>query len=129
VSDSVADRAEVHEVVTSDMAEGDMDSSTDGDMSDGDMDEMDDREGSEGMDDMDDMDDMEGMDGPMVMQELTEGLALTADETVSFEPGGYHVMLLDLAEPLELGDEIDVTLEFAEAGSMTVTVEVAESAP
>lgn len=80
--------------------------------------------------DMADMDaeEMAGM-GAMTMQELTDGLALTAGETVSFEPGSYHVMLLDLVEPLEAGDEVEVTLEFAESGSITTTVEVAESAP
>lgn len=122
VSDSVADRAEIHEVVMADMDEGDMDSSMDdesGEMDES-MDEMDDTEGSE---------DMEEMDGAMVMQQLTDGLSLSAGETVSFEPGGYHVMLVDLAESLEVGDEIELTLEFAEAGSTTLTVDVAESAP
>ena len=74
--------------------------------------------------------DMGDMDmGAMIMQELTDGLELTAGETVTFEPGGYHVMLLDLVEPLEVGDEVEVTLEFAETDSYTTTVEVAESAP
>ena len=123
--------AQVHEVVMSDMAGGDMDS---GDMSTettqmGDM-----GSGTTEMGDMDsgDMDsgDMDSGDmGEMTMQELVDGLALTAGETVKFEPGSYHVMLLDLAEPLEVGDEIEVTLEFAKANSMTITVEVAESAP
>ena len=67
--------------------------------------------------------------GAMTMQELTAGLPLTAGETVSFEPGGYHVMLLDIAGPLEVGDEVEVTLDFAEADSVTITVQVAESAP
>jgi copper(I)-binding protein len=135
VPDSVADRAEIHEVVMAEMADADhADDAMEGEMGDGiddSMDEMDDMAGSEDMDDgMDDgMDGMDGMDGAMVMQELTEGLALVAGETVTFEPGGYHVMLLDIAEPLEAGDEIELTLEFAEAGATTLTVEVAESAP
>ncbi len=87
----------------------------------------------EHMDDMADMADMDAEEmagmGAMTMQELADGLALTAGETVSFEPGSYHVMLLDLVEPLEVGDEVEVTLEFAESGSITTTVEVAESAP
>ena len=67
--------------------------------------------------------------GAMTMQELTDGLPLTAGETVTFKPGSYHIMLLDIAEPLEVGDEVEVTLDFAEADSVTITVEVAESAP
>ena len=139
VDESVAREAQVHEVVMADMEMDDMDS--------GDMDDMDDSGDMEGSDDMDDMEsddmesgDMDDMDegddhmgdmdmGAMVMQELTDGLELTGGETVTFEPGGYHVMLLDIAEPLEVGDEIEVTLEFAEADSYTTTVEVAESAP
>lgn len=84
----------------------------------------------ESMDDMggdDAMDDMEGM-GEMRMQEV-ESIDLPAGETVILEPGGYHVMLLDLAEPLELGETFELTLTFATAGDQTVTVEVRDSAP
>ena len=63
------------------------------------------------------------------MRELSDGLALSGGETVSFEPGGYHVMLPELTGPLEVGDEFELTLEFANAGAVTVTVEVAETAP
>ena len=93
-----------------------------GEMDDHDMGDM------EGSDEMSGSDDMH-MGGQMRMQELADGLALDADETVTFEPGGYHVMLLDIADPLEAGEEIEVTLEFAEAGEQTITVEVMETAP
>ena len=125
---SVAAEAQIHEVVMAmddEMADDEM---ADDEMAD---DEMADDDGDmAGSDDMDDMDDMgeDGM-GAMRMQELTAGLPLTGGETVTFEPGGYHVMLIDLAEPLEVGDEVELTLEFADAGDTTLTVEVAESAP
>lgn len=116
VPSSVAGDAQIHEVVEADSGE------TSGEMT-----------GSDEMSgEMTGSDDMSGdmdMGGAMVMQELTDGLALTGGETVSFEPGGYHVMLLDLAQPLVVGDEVDLTLEFAEAGSTTLSVEVAETAP
>lgn len=137
VPDSVADHAEIHEVVAAEMADADMDDGEmSGDMESGDMDDSGDMDGSDEMDSMEgdegdmdgEMSEMEGM-GAMRMQELTDGLPLTGGETVSLEPGGYHVMLIDLVEPLETGDEIELTLEFAEAGTTTVTVEVAESAP
>lgn len=118
---SIAREAEVHEVVPAEMSDGEM---SDGEMSDGEMDESGDMEGSEGMGDME-----SGEMGAMVMQELTEGLDLAAGETVTFQPGGYHIMLLDIAEPLEVGDEVEVTLDFAEADAVTITAEVAESAP
>lgn len=127
----VAASAEIHEVVESEMEmSGDMEMSEEmsGDMEmseemSGDMDDMEMSEGSH--DDTGDMD----MGGMMTMQEMEDGLALSGGETVSFEPGGYHVMLIDLADPLEVGDEFELTLEFENADSTTVTVEVRESAP
>lgn len=128
VPSSVAAEAQIHEVVEAEPVDG-------GEMSG----EMDESGGTAGSDDMDEMsdetdemsgeDEMDGMDGAMRMQELANGLALTGGETVTFEPGGYHVMLLDLTEPLEAGGEVELTLEFAEAGSTTLAVEVAETAP
>jgi copper(I)-binding protein len=113
---SVAADAQVHEVVMADMSGDDMS----GDEMSGDMsgDEM-------------SGDEMSGddMSGAMTMRELTDGLPLTGGETVAFEPGGYHIMLIDVAQPLEVGDEIELTLDFANADDQTITVEVAESAP
>ncbi len=130
VASDVAGEAQIHEVVMADGHSGDTSDEMSGDMDDemsdemsGDMDESAMSEGS------DDMGDMEGMDGAMRMQEMTDGLALTGGETVTFEPGGYHVMLLDIAEPLEIGDQFEVTLVFAEADDVTIEVEVAETAP
>ncbi|MFP5486746.1 MAG: copper chaperone PCu(A)C [Acidimicrobiia bacterium] len=112
VPSSVAAAAEIHEVVPADSS-GEMD----GDMGDDDMDM-----GDGGMD-------IGDGEMAMVMQELESGLPLPAGETVTLQPGGYHVMLLDIAEPFEVGDEIELTLDFAEADDLTLTVEVAESAP
>lgn len=62
----------------------------------------------------------------MTMREVDE-IAIPAGETVALEPGGYHVMLIDLAGPLTVGDTIDVTLEFREAGTVVVEAEVRET--
>lgn len=113
---SVASDAQIHEVVPA--AETDMgDEQTD--------------MGDEEMSDDGDHGGMDMGDGEMAMtmQELVDGLPLPAGETVVLQPGGYHVMLLDLAEPLEVGDEIELTLDFENADDTTLTVEVAESAP
>jgi copper(I)-binding protein len=69
-----------------------------------------------------------GMGGEMTMQPV-EALDLPAGETVSLQPGGYHIMLLDLAEPLEIGQTFEVTLSFEEAGEQVVEVEVRDQAP
>lgn len=68
-----------------------------------------------------------GMSGEMEMAPMDE-LALPSGEVVVLEPGGYHLMLLDLAAPLESGTEIEVTLELEQAGKVTVSVPVVDDA-
>ncbi len=70
----------------------------------------------------------EGMASAMMMQEVGE-IALPAGETVSLEPGGFHVMLLEIASPLELGQKFDLTLTFENGGEKVVEVQVREEAP
>ncbi len=42
-----------------------------------------------------------------------DGVDLPAGKTVSFRPGGRHIMLLNLREPLRAGDGFEVELFFA----------------
>jgi periplasmic copper chaperone A len=62
-------------------------------------------------------------DNVMKMQEVDE-VEVPAGETVSLEPGGYHVMMFDLSEDLTAGDQFDLVLTFDQAGEITVTAEV-----
>ena len=122
VAATVAGHVEIHEVVPADEASDDM--SDDADHDDHDM-------SGDADDEMSGEHDDHGGDGEMqmVMRQLDDGLALPAGETVTLEPGGYHVMLLDLATPLATGDEFDLTLDFETADDLTITVVVAETAP
>src|SRR3972149_8217895 len=43
---------------------------------------------------------------------------------MAFEPGGFHVMLFDLVEPLAVGGTISLTLRFEEVGEVQVDAEV-----
>ncbi len=65
-------------------------------------------------------------EGMMTMQEV-ESVPVPAGETVALKPGGYHVMLIELVAPLEVGQTIPVTLTFAEAGTIEVTATVRAS--
>ena len=47
-------------------------------------------------------------------------IAIPAKSTVKLEPGGYHIMLLDLVEPLKTGSTVKVTLEFESGKTQTV---------
>jgi copper(I)-binding protein len=66
--------------------------------------------------------------GEMVMQEV-DSIVIDAGGSVDLMPGGYHIMLMEIAAPLELGAKFDVTLTFAKAGKVTVTAEVRDEAP
>ncbi len=59
-------------------------------------------------------------DGVMSMFEVEGGIALPAGEIVVLAPGGLHIMLMGLQEPLVEGDTHSVTLTFAEAGEITL---------
>lgn len=65
-------------------------------------------------------------DGAMSMQEVEGGLAIPSGETVTLEPGSYHIMMMNLADSLEIGEEFTVTLTFEKAGTVDVEVEVRE---
>lgn len=77
----------------------------------------------------DSMGDMGGHDmgdmGAMSMQPV-DAVHVDAGSTVLFEPGGYHVMLMDLAAPLVADTTFELTLTFEHAGEMIVTVQVLE---
>ena len=75
--------------------------------------------------DHDTMRDGEMHDGAMSMQEIGR-LPLPAGSPVRLAPGGYHIMLIDLVEPLAVGNTFDLTLDFENADDLTVTVEVDE---
>jgi hypothetical protein len=69
----------------------------------------------------------EGDDGGEVMSmHPVDEIAIPPGEQVSLEPGGYHIMLMPLAEPLVNGSEFDLVLDFTNGGSITITVEVRE---
>jgi len=64
----------------------------------------------------------------MMMQEV-EAIDLPAGEEVVLEPGGLHIMLIDITQPLEIGQKFDLTLNFETAGEVVLEVEVMEDAP
>ena len=63
------------------------------------------------------------MNGVSHMEAVAD-LPLKANGAVDFGPGGLHVMLMGLKQPLKIGDSFPLTLTFAKAGQVTVTVSV-----
>jgi iron complex outermembrane receptor protein len=59
-----------------------------------------------------------------------EELAIAPGKTVKIEPGGIHLMLMGLSAPLVVGTTVPLTLEFRNAGRVTVQLNVeARDAP
>jgi copper(I)-binding protein len=59
--------------------------------------------------------------GVMRMRDVA-GLEVKAGETLELKPGGYHVMLSELRQPLKSGDRFPMTLTFENAGAVEVSV-------
>ena len=57
---------------------------------------------------------MKMIDDVMRMREIS-GLDLPAGQAVALKPGGYHLMLFQLKQPLNEGDNIPLTLEIEDA--------------
>jgi copper(I)-binding protein len=62
--------------------------------------------------------------GVMTMRPLDKGLVIEPGKTVKLAPGGYHMMLMDLKQPLKQGDKVPVTLEFEKAGKVALSLDV-----
>lgn len=60
------------------------------------------------------------------MRPATDGVGIAARGYTALTPGGYHVMLTGLTEKPEVGDYIELILEFENAGELTVMVPVVD---
>ena len=66
------------------------------------------------------------MQGDVMMMREVEGgeIAIPAGEMVELKRGGLHIMCIEKEAPLDVGTQIDITLEFANAGTVDVTAPV-----
>jgi hypothetical protein len=53
-----------------------------------------------------------------------DDVALAPGQTVVFEPGGYHLMLMHRKEALQPGEEVPVTLRFGDGETLEVPFRV-----
>lgn len=63
-------------------------------------------------------------DGVMKMQMVEGGIELPADDVVSLEPGGLHVMCIDKQVDFVAGEQISLTLQFESADAQTIDIEI-----
>lgn len=62
----------------------------------------------------------------MKMRQLNDGLMIKAGETVTLEPGGFHVMFMGLEAPLAKDTSFTATLNFENAGSVDIDFNVVD---
>lgn len=64
------------------------------------------------------------MDGMVMKMRRLDALPIEAGETVRLAPGGYHLMLMGLGEPLAEGMSIPLILVFEKAGDVEISAPV-----
>jgi hypothetical protein len=64
--------------------------------------------------------------GMMAMHPV-DRIEVPAGQTVKLQPGGFHIMLIDLTGELVVGSTIDLTLTFENAGEVKVSAVVRAS--
>lgn len=66
--------------------------------------------------------------GVMRMRQVKE-IVIPARGETALQPGGHHIMLIDLKQPLKAGDALAITLRFADGSRLTVEAHVRPAAP
>jgi copper(I)-binding protein len=73
------------------------------------------------------------MEGDVMKMRAVPRLDLPAGRATELKPGGYHIMLTDLKQPLVAGSSVPLTLTFRDAkgveGTLELKVPVATKAP
>ena len=63
--------------------------------------------------------------GVMKMRPVEGGLEIKPGETITLKPGGLHVMLVNLKQPLAPGKMVEAIFQFEKAGTVKVEFPIA----
>jgi copper(I)-binding protein len=63
-------------------------------------------------------------DGDVMRMRKIDQIAIKAGETTILEPGGLHIMLLGLTEPLSPGAEVDLEMRFSDGTKKNIVAPV-----
>ena len=69
------------------------------------------------------------MDGNVMRMRMAPSIDVAPGATVKLAPGGLHVMLQDIKQPLKKGDKFPMTLVFERAGEVKVEIVVQDPSP
>ena len=64
------------------------------------------------------------MEGDVMKMRPVESVEVPAGGMAQLQPGGFHIMLIGLRDPLNEGDRFPLTLTFEQSGDITVEVAV-----
>ncbi|MCX7946571.1 MAG: copper chaperone PCu(A)C [Hydrogenophilus sp.] len=64
------------------------------------------------------------MEKDVMKMRAIAALPIGAGETVELKPGGYHVMLIQLARPIKVGEQVPLRLQFERRDGTRFEVEV-----
>lgn len=65
-------------------------------------------------------------DGEVMKMREVKAFDIPPRERTTLRPGGAHLMLVDIAQPLKKGERFTMTLRFERAGELAIDVEVQE---
>ena len=63
-----------------------------------------------------------------MMQEKKGGIVIKPGETVTLEPGGLHIMIMNITKPIVAGDKMSITIKFDGAEAQTIELIAKDSA-
>lgn len=67
--------------------------------------------------------------GELMSMKKVDSVNVPANGTLEFAPGGHHVMLFNMTQPLKAGESFPLTLQFEKAGDVTLEVGIRDQAP
>jgi len=62
-------------------------------------------------------------DGVMKMYQVPQ-IDVKAHSQTQLKPGGFHIMLIGLYKPLKVGEKVELTLQFSNGETKTITADV-----
>lgn len=68
-------------------------------------------------------------DNGVMRMRRVNGIELPAHGRVVLQPGGYHLMLLGLSQPLQEGEQVELELSFSDGSQQQVLVPVSRQQP
>ena len=65
-------------------------------------------------------------DQGVASMQMQQAVQIPAGDSVAFQPGGLHLMLVNLNRELKVGDTFSIILKFEKAGDIPIQIEVKE---